>query len=628
MKKNLVLAVLVVVMIAALAVSCTGGVKIEQFDAPESITAEYKENCEVPAVTVKTSDGKETAAIYHVFAKSDGREISVESGKFLADEKTGYTIVYSASEEEDAETRETKVNVVDTTDPELQFSNPNVSELMIRGGTMRLRSSDVIATDNSGEDPDISFSVAYNDSTKVDVDAEGNFSADKDGKYTVTYTATDADGNDASISRDFYTTINFGTENQLAMFKAHGNIQFSTNTDKKFTLFGETSGKAVLPETTGSWPLLYWENLGNITDSSAVSFYIYNDGTQDERIWLNDREGVNDITLGAKTWTYIEIPKEQYSRVFIVQPPKENNPASYGGTGNATISVHFDEATAQSDLYFAELTVHKDPPRKFTLSAVETDAPALNQPFTLPQITVKDETGAVVSDAQVTYAAYNDAFKELAITDNAFTPETEISYLSVCAQSGERIGFIRLKLVAVSRDPNEIDYFESASCLDSYTASYKSKLTHETTITASSESKGALGFDPFVQYSIITIGEGVGNADLTGVTKIEFDLYIVDELEGIMDQSKGGFIENSYVDIQLDISGVVLTARVTESNKWVKVSLKANSELPELTGAKLFFMAYKGGVFADKNDESGVTEGPTKLPADFMYIIDNLAVVR
>ena len=618
MKRNMLWCLTLVMTVLLLAVGCGGSPTVKEFAVAASVKVEINTEYTVPAVTVTDSRGGTVAAQAKVTKKSDGSEVTLTQGKFVASDPQGYLITYSATVGEQLETRTTTVQVTDTTAPQIQPANPNASPLIVRGTTVRLKASDVVVSDNSGKKPEVTFSVVCGEQD-VSLAEDGSFAVTKEGAYRIVYTATDDAGNSADYVRNVATTLRFGTEEELALFGSRGEIDFAVNRSADYTLLGETSAKATIAEGS-SWPMIYWENLGDVTGTSSVSFYVYNDCATDQNIWLNMQETTaqGKRMLQAKCWNYIEIPAAYYASVFITRPADENYP-SYGGTRNATVSVHFGSDLPAFSLYFTDLTVHKDPAEKLLISVGELASAKTGEAYPLPVPTIRNRDNEEVGDAQVTYAVYDDSYHAVAVANNAFVPQTEVSYLVVRAQKNGVVGFLKLKILAVSRAADEIEFFESETGIQNFTPSDSSTVRYETANTAGG-SKGAMRFDPFVQYSSLTFKDGIGNADLTGALKIQFDVYIVDPT-GMMQSGEAGYVAGSKVYFELG-AGV----NITESNVWKTVTI----ELPEsyrsgtLVGKQLMIMSYKGSELADKNQWS---EAP-KLDAGFMFLFDNFRIVR
>ena len=218
--KRIAVGLLAAIIAAASFVGCGGTSSNDNrnitMDVASAVTVEVGSEYRVPSVFAY--DGaNDYAAVFTV--KNGDKEIAVSNGKFTAQLMSDYTITYYADcGNGKSITKTTVVKVKDETAPVISFGT------IVKGASGKRYVPDFVVSDNSGK-AEVTMTVKYEDGSDVVVTDNG-FTPAKEGRYTVTVTATDAAGNSSAdsvtvqIGEAFITAVAQDLETQLFVYRS------------------------------------------------------------------------------------------------------------------------------------------------------------------------------------------------------------------------------------------------------------------------------------------------------------------------------------------------------------------------------------------------------------------------
>lgn len=151
-------------------------------DLPEELRAELNGSFAVPQANA-LRDGKEMSVTVKV-TDSAGTEVALTDGAFVISDPDGYTIAYTATDEQGSQTVLVQVVVIDTRVPQIDMRA--TGNLAVVGEVFRIPES--VVTIITGENLTAEVSVTDPDGNAVEV-KDGMFTPEKEGEYTVVYTA-------------------------------------------------------------------------------------------------------------------------------------------------------------------------------------------------------------------------------------------------------------------------------------------------------------------------------------------------------------------------------------------------------------------------------------------------------
>ncbi|MGN1053494.1 MAG: hypothetical protein ACI4SH_08925, partial [Candidatus Scatosoma sp.] len=164
-----------------------------EFDVAAELEASINSVYELPVV-IATLGGREYVADV-VIKDSEGKEISLSGNSFFVDSFDGYKAVFSVSVNGVNYNKQVAIKVGDFVPPVLKLDTPDYVSKNI-GEIFTIPTDKITATDNSGEEVDISYSVSF-DGNAVEINEVNAFAIGEEGEYLITITATDKKGNEA-----------------------------------------------------------------------------------------------------------------------------------------------------------------------------------------------------------------------------------------------------------------------------------------------------------------------------------------------------------------------------------------------------------------------------------------------
>lgn len=171
-------------------------------ELPETYDIDMNETFTLPDVTA-IRDKKEMELTV-VVKDSEGKEIEITDNVFAATDLNGYTIVYTATDENGSATKEIKINVIDTRIPNVKVNGVRNlttvgSEFVVPDSTVKIDTGETLTATVTVKDPN-------GDPVEL---KDGKFVAAKAGEYTLVYKAT-SEENGLSGSAEFVVTCTEG----------------------------------------------------------------------------------------------------------------------------------------------------------------------------------------------------------------------------------------------------------------------------------------------------------------------------------------------------------------------------------------------------------------------------------
>lgn len=419
-------------------------------------------------------------------------------------------------------------------------------------------------------DSELTHSVkVYHGEEEITLD-NYSFVADKAGEYTIEVVATDKSGNQAketlSVKATSENEINsFDDQLRIDNVKKKGFVNLSLNTDPSFIRYGEGSLKMEIVEHTAlGWPGVIVQDLpiSDISDYYSLSFWLYNDGTDDITIYLHRNEVDKNAkqVIAAKTWTKVEIVGRKYDNVFSAMPESGLEPEVGTCDDLKCFTFHFVNPanTSTFNLYMDDLIVNTEPVYDTLDIEADVQHPVKGVAYTMPDANVY--FGGEEVEAEISYKVYDEKYNEIALTDNSLVFEKTGKYiLSITAEYSGLISTRNYMIVcAQARAENEIEFFESADCLNFFTSphltvSYNTQHYHN-----ANNSTGSLKIHSTQSVWPYVVMNDLPHADLENVAYIYF--YAKTDYE-----IQAG--QKAYLGIRDGGRGKVLS-RLALSNDW------------------------------------------------------------
>ena len=476
--------------------------------------------------------------------------------------------------------------------------------------------------DDKDENVTWNLSVKNGDTTAT-VDENGSFVAEKAGTYTVSVDATDSSGNTANkqfkIEVRGETEINnFDTEARLKGVTHKGIAEVSINTNPEYIRYGTGSLKLEVKEHIAtSWPGIIVSELpiNDIIDYYSISFWIYNDGTDDINIYLqrNELNGKAKHTIPAKTWTKIEVLARDYDNVF--QYMKKSGAEPEVGTCEDLKCFTFHLANPANvptfNIYVDEIQVNKEKIYDTLDITAEVSHPVVGVEYSMPSVSVK--YGGEEVTANVSYVVYDKDYNKLDFADNkiTFTDAGEYTLIVNAEYNGLTSSVNYMLVCSSSRADNEIAFFEDVSNLSFFTSehfaiSHNTEQKHtDNNSTASMKLHSCESRWPYLTIS------GIPYADLEGVAYI----YMYAKTDYELKDS-----ETAYLGIRDGNRGKVLK-RISLSNDWKCFAL-TKEQLAEVGVTTLEGLQLSVELYDTTNPKN---EGGW-CPVAFNTYIDNFTV--
>ena len=419
----------------------------------------------------------------------------------------------------------------DTTPPRIVFAC-NETYLAKVGTKFTIPVDEILVMDDVDE-VSPTFSVAYGDEA-VAVKS-GKFMVEKAGVYTVTVSAKDLSGNKSEKTIEVHTSeeneVNsFDDQVRIDQTYTVGYAQTSLNTDEEYVKDGTGSLRfTVLSHEALGWPRLVVDNLpiNDIIDYYSISFWAYNDGTEDVEIYLhrNDVSAKAKYTLPVKTWTKVEVIGRNYDTVFrYVEASSWGEPECGMCEDMKCFTFHIVNPanTPQYDIYVDSLQVNPEKVYDTLDLSAKVQHPVVGVEYTMPEIQAM--LGQEVVDATITYGVYDANYNPLTVTDGKLTFETAGRYtLAVEATYGKVKTKKNYMLVcAPTRAENEIEFFEYDTALNFVRSEHFDFTLSSNEAQNNNDSTKSLKIGPSsARWGYLTLG-AVPYADLEEVSYIWF----------------------------------------------------------------------------------------------------------
>ena len=300
------------------------------------LTAELGEKCDIPEVIAKRGNKEIEVNVTVKDSKNQDTEIIGRGTRFIAEDVNGYTIIYTAMDNNGSKKAEIKVNVSDTVGPEVKFDQ-DVSNICVSIGSV-VTIPTATWQDNSGVVKDSSCKVTFNG--KEVLVEQNKFTASEYGVYNVEYMASDAKGNITKkiVLIDCARMVLLNNFNDLSSVWANEEISELTSEHAiegnafKVTGNNEWNQIAVYPE--------YYDLSG--FDKLQISIYASKDiDSGEEGFYLLNKkytlsQGLNIVTISkeefASQYENCKIPSENpkyYDYQFIWFQLKSNGGSIY-----------------------------------------------------------------------------------------------------------------------------------------------------------------------------------------------------------------------------------------------------------------------------------------------------------
>ncbi len=276
MKKNAIVLLLALVLVLSLSfAACDNTPAIDEtLDknfAVDTMAKEvnYGDSYLIEPVSAKDAEGNWHDATVSV-TDPEGNTSDIEAGSYTPDKLGAYTITYKIVVGEQEYKRELTLNVKDLAEPEI--SGMTADSLVMIGEEVDL--SKIVVNDNIDGDivPQISVKFGDEDITLTDK----KFTAEKEGCYQVSVSATDAAGNKLEETLNVFTTINY--EQGILQTSEFYPMEISN----KFDSYRKGNvAKAHWFDTNVNWlndACLLGSKTTFLSDAKYLSFWVYFDG--------------------------------------------------------------------------------------------------------------------------------------------------------------------------------------------------------------------------------------------------------------------------------------------------------------------------------------------------------------
>ncbi len=397
-----------------------------------------------------------------------------------------------------------------------------------------------------------------------------SFVAEKAGVHTVEITVKDSAGNQSQET----ITVNVTGENEINTFddqlridnvSTKGFTDISLNTDPAYVRYGEGSLKLEVSEhvSTG-WPGIVVNNLpiSDISGYYSVSFWIFNDGTDDITLFLhrNEIDASAKFEVIAKAWTKIEVIGRKYDNVFTAMQGDGAEPEVGGCEDLKCFTFHFTNPanTPTFNIYVDHLVVNTE--AVYDTLEIEADVihPVKGVAYDMPATEVY--YGGEKVEASVTYTIYDKDYNKIEFDGNSHVFENTGKYvLSISADYNGLIGTRNYMIVcANARAENEIEFFESEDCLNFFTSphltvSYSTEQHH-----SANGSTGSLKIHSSPSVWPYVVMNDLPHADLENVAYI----YLYAKTDYALKEG-----QKAYLGLRDGGRGKVLS-RLSLSNDW------------------------------------------------------------
>ena len=362
---------------------------------------------------------------------------------------------------------------VDTTAPVITVEGE--SEYLVKAGDV-FRLPKITAQDDM--DAELSSSIDVTFAGEGVELKDYAFICENSGTYTVNVSVSDTSGNIAneSILVHVYgeNEINtFDNAVRLSSVTGKGITNLSLNTNPEFVRYGEGSLKVeVLKHTNVTWPGIIVSDLPieDIADYYSISFWVYNDGTEDISIFLqrNEVNGAAKFNLAAKSWTKVEVKARDFDKVF--QPMAKSGAEPEVGTCEdlKCFTFHFENKAnvPTFNLYVDHIVVNTEAVLDVIEIEAEVTHPVVGKEFNMPVPTVS--YGGEKVEAEISYTLYDASFNVIEFTGNSYTFTEAGKYvLSISAEYDGVTASKNFNLICAStRAENEIEFFEEEVALN------------------------------------------------------------------------------------------------------------------------------------------------------------------
>lgn len=455
----------------------------------------------------------------------------------------------------------------DSTPPKIVLAC-NKSYLVGLGAKFTLPMDEILVMDDVDEVEPV-VSVAYGEEL-IGI-TNGKFTAEKEGKYTVTIKATDKSGNSAEEKIEVHTTqpneINsFDDQIRIDQTYTVGYAEASLNTDEQYIKDGTGSLKfRVLSHEALGWPRLVVDNLpiNDIIDYYSISFWAYNDSTEDVEIYLhrNDVSAKAKFILSAKMWTKVEVIGRNYDNVFrYVEASSWGEPECGMCEDMKCFTFHIVNPanSPQYDIYVDSLQVNPEKTYDTLDISAKVLHPVVGVDYVMPE--VETLLGLEEVDASVKYEIYDSNYNPLTITDGKTVFETAGKYtLTIEAEYGKVKTRKNYMLVcSPTRAQNEIEFFEYDTSLNFLKSEhFNFRLSDEQAQSNNDSTKSLKIGTSSARWGYLTLGN-VPYADLEEVAYIWFYAKTDSEIKDT---------ETPYIGIRDGGRNKVLK-RMTLTNEW------------------------------------------------------------
>jgi len=492
------------------------------------------------------------------------------------------SLTLSACENVDAVSPEqsagSSIEKTDTVAPTITVDGE--SEYIVKAGeTFRLPK--ITAQDNY--DSELSSSIEVTFAGEAVQLTDYSFIAQNPGTYTVNVSVADKSENVATKE----ILVHVYGENEINTFDnairlnnvtGKGITNLSLNTDPKFVRYGEGSLKLeVLQHTNVTWPGIIVSDLPieDIADYYSISFWVYNDGSEDISIFLqrNEVNGAAKFNLAAKSWTKVEVKARDFDKVF--QPMAKSGAEPEVGTCEdlKCFTFHFENKAnvPTFNLYVDHIVVNTEAVLDVIEIEAEVTHPVVGKEFNMPVPIVK--YGGNEIEAEVSYILYDASFNAIELSGNSYTFTQAGKYvLSINVNYNGLMTSKNFNLIcASSRAANEIEFFEEEVALNFFKSPHlKLTVTNKEHHSLNGSTASLMIHSSPSVWPYITMTD-IPHADLENVAYIYF--YAKTDY----DLKEG---QKAYLGLRDGKQGKVLK-RFTLTNDWVCYGL-TKVELAEL----------------------------------------------
>ncbi len=478
------------------------------FEVKAELNAEVGDYFQIPEAVCKDSEGNRYFPEVTV-TDAANKSVAVEDGKFFIVLIGEYRIKYSVEFGGETIVKETKVTATDGVPPTIKLAQTEVYEL--QGTSFTIPQAQYADNCTKTEDLQTKIEVLF-DKTPI-TPPDGVFTLDNAGRYTVTYTATDASGNTEqavltvnSVAKEegnlTYFDKSFGVNSLEAYSTNLGYVGTVSESQEKTIAGEEYSLKYEVPENGAPAGLGgFYVRTPFVRDVSAYKylyFYVY-----------TEQSGVGVTFNGV--YSTDRVQPGVWRKIVLIRQDNGSYKTSWGTdafmTGDPVTPQNMTNFLFLFYLPAAQTTIYTSAMRGTDeLPAAEidlADSYAKDAEFDIPKAIVDgeacDTTAYILQDGKAV---------KLTTAKYKLASEGQYTFLFEVVKDGKLVDVVQKTVMCYTQEPGNITYFNQSFGVESLEA-YSTNLGYVGTVTASQE-KTVEGEEYSLKYEVPENGAPAG----------------------------------------------------------------------------------------------------------------------